>query len=119
MVFLGIFFWQGWLLWAVLVFFFGHSHPDPLDDVTRLDLPRKIIAIVVLVIFVLTFTPLPMRLVPGEDLVVDPGNAAQLLMVPGLVIGAVLGLVRRRGFGQRGGGPPTLSNKDSRGGRKA
>ena len=28
---LGIFFWQGWLLWAVLLFFFGRRHPSIYD----------------------------------------------------------------------------------------
>jgi membrane-associated protease RseP (regulator of RpoE activity) len=82
---LGVLFWQGWLLWAALVFLFGRSHPDPLDDVTRLDTPRKIVAVTVLLIFVLTFTPLPMRIFTGELSAAEAGQAAYCLYIPALV----------------------------------
>jgi Zn-dependent protease len=48
-----------WLLWAVLVQIFGLRHPPPLDDLTPLDLKRKIIGWATIVIFFLIFTPLP------------------------------------------------------------
>jgi Zn-dependent protease len=76
LVLLGFLFWQGWLLWAALIFFFGQSHPEPLDGVTRLDTSRKVVAIVVLLILVLTFTPLPMRIIVSELPVLEPGQAA-------------------------------------------
>jgi len=85
---LGILFWQGWLLWAGLVFLFGQSHPDPLDDVTRLDTPRKLIAVVVLLVFILTFTVLPMRIVSGEPPALQPEQSASTLAAPGLFLGA-------------------------------
>jgi membrane-associated protease RseP (regulator of RpoE activity) len=85
LVLLGILFWQGWFLWAALIFFFGQSHPDPLDDVTRLDPPRKVVAVVVLLIFVLTFTPLPMRILTGEMPSMETGQTSCCLVVPGLV----------------------------------
>jgi membrane-associated protease RseP (regulator of RpoE activity) len=83
---LGILFWQGWLLWAGLIFFFGQSHPDPLDDVTRLDTSRKIVAVAVLCVFVLTFSLLPLRLVSGDALAVESGSTASCLAIPGLVV---------------------------------
>lgn len=83
---LGLLFWQGWFLWAALIFLFGQSHPDPLDDITRLDAPRKIIAVLVLLIFLLTFTPLPMQLIVGEA--PAPG-AEQVLGLGALVAGLV------------------------------
>jgi membrane-associated protease RseP (regulator of RpoE activity) len=92
---LGVFFWQGWLLWAALIFVFGRSHPDPLDDVTRLDVRRKIVAVAVLCVFVLTFTPLPMRVVAGDLPTLEPGQSAFYLAVPGLLVGSVLWLARR------------------------
>ena len=96
LVLLGIVFWQGWLLWAVLIFFFGQSHPDPLDDVTRLDTSRKIIAIGVLLVFVLTFSPLPMRVLTGELPAVDAaGQATCPLALPALLVGMALWLGRR------------------------
>jgi membrane-associated protease RseP (regulator of RpoE activity) len=95
LVALGLLFWQGWLLWAGLIFFFGRSHPDPLDDVTRLDTPRKLIAVAVLLVFILTFTPLPMRLIAGELPSADLGGTTWLLVLPALMAGAAMRLARR------------------------
>jgi hypothetical protein len=94
---LGILFWQGWLLWAALVFLFGKSHPDPLDDLTRLDMPRVLVAVAVLLIFVLTFSPLPMRIFQGEMLAPDAGQSAGLPVVPLLVVGLAAWFARRMG----------------------
>lgn len=95
LVALGIFFWQGWLLWAGLIFLFGQSHPDPLDDVTRLDTLRKVIAVAVLLIFLLTFTVLPMQIVSGGTPALEPGQSAGSLGMVGL-LGAAVWLARRR-----------------------
>jgi membrane-associated protease RseP (regulator of RpoE activity) len=95
LIVLGIFFWQGWLLWAFLIFFFGQSHPDPLDDVTRLDMPRKLVAVAVLLIFVLTFAPLPMRVFTAELPEIDSGQSASCLAAPGLIIAGTWWLARR------------------------
>jgi len=53
------FFWQGWFLWAFLVFIFGVRHPAPLNDLSPMGLRRTLVGIGVLVLFVLTFTPVP------------------------------------------------------------
>ncbi len=95
LVVMGLLLWPGWFLWAGLIFLFGRAHPDPLDDVTRLDLPRKIIAVTVLLIFVLTFTPLPMQLISGELPAAPQGQSAAYLAAPGLVLGAGVWLARR------------------------
>ena len=60
---LGLLVWPGWFLWAGLVFLFGQKHPGPLDRITQLDTKRKILAVVVLAVFVLTFTPMPLTFV--------------------------------------------------------
>jgi membrane-associated protease RseP (regulator of RpoE activity) len=60
---LGIF-WNGWWLWAGLLFFFGRMHARPLDNATPLDGKRKLVALVALLVFVVTFTPLPMTIIP-------------------------------------------------------
>jgi membrane-associated protease RseP (regulator of RpoE activity) len=52
-----------WWLWIVLLFFFGRSYAQPLDDVTRLDPRRRAIAIFSLVLFFLVFVPVPIQLV--------------------------------------------------------
>ena len=51
--------WSGWWIWAALLFLLGRVHATPLDDITRLDGPRKLIAVSGLVLFVLLFTPIP------------------------------------------------------------
>ncbi|NLV74213.1 MAG: site-2 protease family protein [Chloroflexi bacterium] len=62
LVVLGIW-WRGWWLWVVLLFLTGRRYPAPLDEITTLTAPLRWLAIVMLIIFVLTFTPLPMILV--------------------------------------------------------
>ena len=95
LVVMGFVLWPGWFLWAALIFFFGQSHPDPLDDVTRLDRPRKIIAVAVLLIFVLTFTPLPIQVFTGALPAEEAGQAANCLGLAGLVVGLGLFFARR------------------------
>ena len=58
--------WQGWLLFAALVFLMGRTYAQPLDDVTELDRGRKAAAILALIIFFLTFTPAPIIGIPGR-----------------------------------------------------
>ena len=53
------FVWQGWFLWAILVLVFGVRHPAPLNDLSPMGLKRTLVGIGVLVLFVLTFTPIP------------------------------------------------------------
>jgi membrane-associated protease RseP (regulator of RpoE activity) len=56
--------WQGWLMWAVLVFVFSRHDVPPLDAVSPLHPRDKLLAVLLLVLFVLTFAPVPMRTVP-------------------------------------------------------
>lgn len=58
---MGLVLWQGWLLWAGLIFLIGTRHASPLNDVTPIDRGRWLIAVGVLVIFLLTFIPQPLR----------------------------------------------------------
>jgi membrane-associated protease RseP (regulator of RpoE activity) len=65
LVFLGVmgFFWNGWWLWAVLIFFLmGRSYAEPLDQITTLDTNRKWLAGLGLLVFILVFTPVPLYL---------------------------------------------------------
>jgi len=57
------FFWPGWILWLFLIFLFGRMRLAPLDDVTRLTPRQRVLAIAMLVIFVLVFTPIPLRII--------------------------------------------------------
>jgi membrane-associated protease RseP (regulator of RpoE activity) len=49
-----------WLLWVFILFWLGNVRTQPLDDITPLDGKRRTLGFVMLVIFVLLFTPIPM-----------------------------------------------------------
>ena len=57
---LGIFYWRAWLVWAALLFFFALRHPV-IFDVTPLDRRRVELGIVAAIIFLLTFTVVPIH----------------------------------------------------------
>jgi membrane-associated protease RseP (regulator of RpoE activity) len=54
--------WNGWWLWAALIFFLGRRYAEPLDQITPLDTPRKLLAVLALILFILTFSPVPLSL---------------------------------------------------------
>mgnify|MGYP001765381774 CR=1 FL=1 len=54
------FLWSGWWLWAMLLLVFGRVYAEPLDQITPLDKKRKVLGILALVIFILTFIPVPL-----------------------------------------------------------
>lgn len=54
-----LFFSQGWLALVVLLILFGMKHPTPLDNITEIDKKRKILAFIILIIFILSFVPKP------------------------------------------------------------
>lgn len=52
----------GWFFWLLLIgWIVGPFHPPALDDVTELDRTRRIIGYLVIIIFILVFTPVPLR----------------------------------------------------------
>ncbi len=55
-------YWNGWLLWAIIIFFLGRKHPPAINPYMELDLPRKIVVWIVLAIFIITFIPVPFKL---------------------------------------------------------
>ena len=59
------FFWQGWWLWAVLIYYLNRRPAELLDEITPLDSKRKLLAIAVLILFVLVFTPVPLTGIGG------------------------------------------------------
>lgn len=56
------FFWSGWWLWAFILFWLGRVNAETLDQITPLDSNRRMVAILVIVLFVLVFTPVPFSL---------------------------------------------------------
>lgn len=51
--------WNGWLIWAVILLWLGRVHAEPLDQITQLDPKRRWVAALMILIFILTFTPVP------------------------------------------------------------
>ncbi|MGQ9502041.1 MAG: site-2 protease family protein [Anaerolineae bacterium] len=60
---MGLLLWEGWIVWAILVFLLGIAHPSPLNDLAPLDAQRKALGVIVLFIFALVFVPVPLRVV--------------------------------------------------------
>jgi len=55
----GVIFWHGWLLWAVLLVFLGWRHPPPYQFWVPLDRRRRVLGLITIVVFGLTFSPAP------------------------------------------------------------
>ena len=52
----------GWFVWlGLIVFVLGPYHPPALDDITELDTNRRLLGYLVIVIFIVTFVPVPWR----------------------------------------------------------
>ncbi len=49
-----------WLLWMFILLWLGNVRTQPLDDITPLDSGRRALGFLVLIIFVLLFTPIPL-----------------------------------------------------------
>jgi membrane-associated protease RseP (regulator of RpoE activity) len=56
---LGIFYWQGWLLWSTVLLFLGMRHPITLDDSHPLSKRHLRLGWIGLAMFILCFTPMP------------------------------------------------------------
>ncbi len=63
LIIMGIFFWEGWLIWALLLFFIGVRHPPVLLPHISLDNRRRKIGYYALAIFILTFVPAPFKII--------------------------------------------------------
>ncbi len=61
---LGVF-WNGWWIWAILLLWLGRVHAEPLDQITPLDSTRLAIAALAILIFILTFSPVPFAVFSG------------------------------------------------------
>ena len=60
-IFLGIFCWVGWFIWALLIRFIGLRHPPIMDESIPLTPKRKLMAVLVLFIFIISFIPSPIQ----------------------------------------------------------
>lgn len=62
MVLLGLFLWEGWFVWAILLLILGLRHPPVVTWEGSLDSQRKFIGWFAFVIFILTFIPVPFKI---------------------------------------------------------
>ncbi len=57
--------WNGWWLWAALLFLLGRRSAQPLDEITPLDGKRKALAVAGILLFLIVFIPVPLRTFGG------------------------------------------------------
>jgi len=57
-----LFVYPGWIVFAVMLLLFGFKHPAPIDPFTHLDFKRKCVGVIMLIVFLLCFTPIPLKL---------------------------------------------------------
>ncbi len=57
--------WFGWWIWLVLLLWLGRVHAQPFDQITPLDPPRLTIAALAILIFIVTFSPVPFSVFGG------------------------------------------------------
>jgi hypothetical protein len=57
---MGFLIWDGWFIWAAMIFFLGRRVAQPLDEITPLDGKRRALAVFGLILFLLVFTPVPL-----------------------------------------------------------
>jgi len=58
---LGFFLWQGWFIWLILAFIIRTGHPPTLNDAISLDNKRKVVGWISFLIFILCFSPVPIK----------------------------------------------------------
>src|SRR5579884_709634 len=61
LVILGATGWPGWYVWAVLTSFLGLRHPPIMDEEVPLDLKHRLIGWGSIVLFIVTFMPVPFK----------------------------------------------------------
>lgn len=59
---IAILLYPGWMVFAILLLIFGFRHPAPTDEIAGLDRKRKILGIILFIIFLTSFTPVPLKL---------------------------------------------------------
>lgn len=58
---MGFVFWMGWFVWALLLKFLGLKHPLIIDEAVPLSPRRKLIGYLMVIIFILSFIPDPIK----------------------------------------------------------
>lgn len=77
-------FYDGWFLFAMLVFLLGLKHPAPLNDVTRIDKRSIVLGVAGLVVLAMTFVPQPiMTIAPDHSMDVSIVGGNITAVAPG------------------------------------
>lgn len=76
---------EAWLLWFILLLLFGRFYAAPLDTVTPLGRRHQAIAVLSLVVFFVTFVPVPFAL-REANVEALPGQSLSLLLPVALVL---------------------------------
>jgi hypothetical protein len=76
---IGIFFYYGWLIFAILILFLGVRHPPPLNDQTPLDVKRYIVGACVAGVLITGFVLVPLAAPPGS---IGVGTAESQVLTP-------------------------------------
>ena len=53
--------YRGWILFAILLLLFGFRHPAPMDPVSDIGKRRRLIGIGMFILFLISFTPIPLK----------------------------------------------------------
>jgi len=64
MLILGFFLWEGWMVWGILLLVLGLRHPPVIFWETPLDKRRQFIGLLTAIIFIITFIPVPFKVIP-------------------------------------------------------
>jgi membrane-associated protease RseP (regulator of RpoE activity) len=58
---MGVFFWVGWIVWALIILLLGMKHPRVADEQEKLSLSRRVLGFVIIAVFALSFSPAPIK----------------------------------------------------------
>ena len=70
---MGVFFWFGWFVWILVILMLGLKHPRILDEDIPLTPGRRLTAFLLILVFLLTFVPDPIKGFSGLSLLKQTG----------------------------------------------
>ncbi len=59
---IGLLGWEGWIFWGFILLLLGRYHPPVIDEEEKLPFSKKIVGLLSLIIFLITFVPVPFKL---------------------------------------------------------
>ena len=92
---LGLLFYTGWIIFAILLLFLGVRHPPPLNDTTPLDVKRYAVGACVALVLITGFVLTPLATPPG---IINFNNGTiYATSVPGAAVAANISLEVQNG----------------------